>query len=302
MITKLLDEIAAYFTYLKNHHGDYVAFHNVRIPLDNYMVRLALHNINSNPYCMYVKSNPEVWNHCIARQGKVVQRCSQGIFCGVCYAGMGEVVFPITDTNGDILGFISVSGFRMQPELAKQKMRHFALKYQMDYQQLLGIYQDSTQPEPTDLEGLKARIAPLCNMFVLLHHELQGLYTRGVESQKQSCLLSHAITYIHKNYTNNIQMADIADECHCSVSTLSHLFKKETGVSISQFLGNLRIERGKALLRDTELTVSQISDALGFCNANYFCRMFKETVGCSPSAYRKEYRAGKEEVYNEIVQ
>ena len=302
MITRLLDEIAAYFTFLKAQHGDYVAFHNFHIPLENNMARLALHNINSNPYCMFVKSNPEVWNQCIARQGKVAERCAEGAFCGVCYAGMGEIVFPITDTGGDILGFISVSGFRVQPELAKAKMRHFAGKYQMDDRQLLEVYQHATRPVPADLEGLKARIAPLCSMFVLLHHELQGVYTGGTESLRQSCLLSHAIVFIHKNYTNNIQMADIAAECHCSVSTLSHLFKKETGTSISQFLANLRIERGKVLLRDTELTVSQISDALGFCNANYFCRIFKENTGCSPSAYRRENRAQREETNNEIIQ
>lgn len=301
MIAKLLDEIAAYFTYLKNQHDDYVAFHNFRIPLDNYMVRLAPHNINSNPYCMYAKSNPDVWKHCIARQGKVVEKCADGIFCGVCYAGMGEVVVPIQDTDGTVLGFISVSGYRIQPQTAKQKIRHFAQKYQMDCEQLLRIYDASTRPAPADLEELKARISPLCSMFVLLYHELQGVYAQGIESQRQSCLLSHAIIYIHKNYTNNIQMADIASYCHCSVSTLSHLFKKETGVSISEFLGKLRTERGKVLLKDTELTVSQISDALGFCNANYFCRIFKENVGCSPSAYRKENRVGKEEVYNEIV-
>ena len=84
VVSRLLTEISAYFEYLAHQHGDYVAFHNVKIPMEGYMAQLAPYNINRNPYCLYVKSKLEVWNTCIARQGKVVNCCASGPFCGTC--------------------------------------------------------------------------------------------------------------------------------------------------------------------------------------------------------------------------
>ena len=103
VVSRLLTEISAYFEYLARQHGDYVAFHNVKIPMEGYMAQLAPYNINRNPYCLYVKSKPEVWNTCIARQGKVVNCCASGPFCGTCYAGMGEFVFPVLSADGAVL-------------------------------------------------------------------------------------------------------------------------------------------------------------------------------------------------------
>ena len=81
---------------------------------------------------------------------------------------------------------------------------------------------------------------------------------------------------------------DVADYCHCSVSTISHLFKKQMGQSVPAYILALRLDHAKRLLRETGLAVNQISDALGFCNPNYFCRCFKNSFGVSPSRWRQD--------------
>ena len=91
VVSRLLTEISAYFEYLARQHGDYVAFHNVKIPMEGYMSQLAPYNINRNPYCLYVKSKPEVWNTCIARQGKVVNCCASGPFLWDLLCGDGRI-------------------------------------------------------------------------------------------------------------------------------------------------------------------------------------------------------------------
>ena len=63
--------------------------------------------------------------------------------------------------------------------------------------------------------------------------------------------------------------------------------KKETEKSIPEYLRNLRVQNAKQLLRGTGLSISQIADALGICNANYFCQIFKEDTGLTPSDYRR---------------
>ena len=251
------------------------------------MAQLAPYNINRNPYCLYVKSKPEVWNTCIARQGKVVNCCANGPFCGTCYAGMGEFVFPVLSADGAVLCFLSVSGYCMDEQMSTQKMRHFARKYDLQLEKLKEVYQESVRTDAPQIEELRVRIAPLCNMFALLHRELSQLPPKALESQRQSSLLSHAIIYLQKNYAQPLRAEDVAAYCHCSVSTLSHLFKKETEKSIPEYLRNLRVQNAKQLLRGTGLSISQIADALGICNANYFCQIFKEDTGLTPSDYRR---------------
>ena len=292
VITRLLDEIAAYFACLQQEHGDYAAFHNYRIPLEGYVARLAPYYINRHPYCLHVKSDPAAWNHCMDRLPRLEPLCAGGAFCGVCYAGMGEWVFPVQDFDGTVLGFISVSGYDLHPEEARGKMRHFARLYGMPEPQLQQVHRLAEKPPP-DPAALKARIAPLCNMFVLLYHALREVLPRGAEMQRESSLLSHAVFFLQKNYMTDAAAADVAAYCHCSVSTISHLFKRQMGQSVPAYILTLRLDHARRLLRETGLTVGQISDTLGFCNPNYFCRCFKNSCGLSPSQWRR-LPAGKE--------
>ena len=131
MIKGLLQDIISYFDLLIG-EGYYVAFHNLSIPLQDYMGVLTPYNINSNPYCLLVKSSQEAWNHCIERQEKVIKACCNGPFSGVCYAGMGEYVYPIQGKYGNTLAFISVSGYRIHEDTVSHRIAYIAQKYHLN--------------------------------------------------------------------------------------------------------------------------------------------------------------------------
>ena len=82
--------------------------------------------------------------------------------------------------------------------MSMQKMRHFARKYDLQLEKLKEVYQESVRTDAPQIEELRVRIAPLCNMFALLHRELSQLPPKALESQRQSSLLSHAIVYLQK--------------------------------------------------------------------------------------------------------
>ena len=66
----------------------------------------------------------------------------------------------------------------------------------------------------------------------------------------------------------------------------SELFKKETGLPFSEFVRKRRIESAKSLLRDTDLSASEIAETLAFSSQSYFIRIFKAETGMTPGAYR----------------
>lgn len=289
MIERLVEDIADYFEYLKKEYGDYAAFHNFRIPLQDYLSRLGPYNISNCPFCSYIKSNDNVWNRCIQHQSVMVQACKQGVFCGICHGGIGEYVFPIQDFDGELLGYISLGGYRLSEEQARSKMNHLAEKYGLSYGELYQVYRTTAKREPEDIKSLQARVKPLCNMFILLYHERSGMLQKCREQEYEKDLLSKAMVFIRKNYANKITASDIASHCCCSVSTISHLFKRQTGLSVPEYVRNLRIEGARQFLKETKLDISQISYLLGFSSANYFSEIFKNQTGYSPKEYRRVY-------------
>lgn len=288
-IYDLLRDIAKYFEHLQA-QGYYVAFHNLLIPMESCMTELAPYNINSNPFCLLVKSSSEAWTHCVERQPKVLKACEKGAFCGMCYAGMGEAVFPVRNKVGQPVAFLSVSGYQLDKEQAMQRIKAAAVRCGHSEEQIREAYFRHLKPEKPDLDKLAVQIAPLCRMFELLNMLLGGLPHGGVGDLTQNSILSHAVVYLRRHYAEQISASEVAQVCHCSVSTLSHLFKKKMGISISRYVQELRMNDARRLLRDTDLSVNMVSDMLGYGNPNYFCNVFRRETGIAPTMFRAKYR------------
>lgn len=289
MIQELLKDIVHYFDYLQE-QGYYVSFHNLEIPMESCMPQLTPYNINCNPFCLMVKSTAEAWNHCIERQQKVLDACTDGPFCGVCYAGMGEYIFPICSREGKPLAFLSISGYQIEENKALERIGATARRYGYSVERLKDSYYRDLKRKLPDLNELSVHIAPLCRMFELLDVLLSDLPHGAVGNPAQNNILSHAVVYLRRHYAEPVAAADVADACHCSVSTLSHIFKKKMGVSIRGYLHRLRMGDAKRLLLDTDLPVNTVSDLLGYGNPNYFCNVFRKETGEAPTRYRELHR------------
>lgn len=108
--------------------------------------------------------------------------------------------------------------------------------------------------------------------------------------KKISSTLKPAIDYIYKNKSENITVESMAKVCHISQSYFSRLFSKEMGDSFSNYISKLKINWAKELLEESDMSVSQVSDELGFNEPGYFIKIFKKHEGVTPSVYRKYYK------------
>ncbi|MDF2986314.1 MAG: DNA-binding protein AraC-type [Eubacterium sp.] len=91
---------------------------------------------------------------------------------------------------------------------------------------------------------------------------------------------------IQNSYSQDIRVEQIAEKLNINRSYLSATFKKNTGLSIKEFLISYRIDQSCVLLRDKYRPIAEISSAVGYDDPLYFSRLFKKQVGCSPSEYR----------------
>ena len=100
-------------------------------------------------------------------------------------------------------------------------------------------------------------------------------------------LIEMAKAYIDENLQDsNLCLETVSEAIGLSKSYFCDLFHKTESVSFSNYLKNLRIEKSKELLQNTNLKIFEVSDAVGFSNVKYFCFVFKKAVGKTPSEFQ----------------
>ena len=93
--------------------------------------------------------------------------------------------------------------------------------------------------------------------------------------------------YIDLHFKEPLTLEQLAEEGHMNKYYLSHAFKREYGVSPINYMISKRIEESKYLLAETDLSLSQIAQLLGFSSLSYFSQVFRRTQAVSPMEYRK---------------
>ncbi|MBC7959424.1 MAG: helix-turn-helix transcriptional regulator [Vallitaleaceae bacterium] len=95
-----------------------------------------------------------------------------------------------------------------------------------------------------------------------------------------------AMTYIHLNYKGKITVEELATYVNVSVFHFSRVFKKETGYSPYEYIIKTRIDHAKALLKQTKLTIKEISYEIGFNSESNFVNTFRQSVSLTPNEFR----------------
>lgn len=95
------------------------------------------------------------------------------------------------------------------------------------------------------------------------------------------------VRYLQDNFSNRIEVRDVASQVHLSERHVSRLFRQAIGVSILGYLTRLRIETACKLLLEDQLSIKQVARAVGYPDSHYFTTLFGRSTGMTPAAYRR---------------
>jgi AraC family L-rhamnose operon transcriptional activator RhaR len=95
-----------------------------------------------------------------------------------------------------------------------------------------------------------------------------------------------AMRYLRDNFSRQIEVRDVAAQVHLSERHLSRLFREITGVTVLEYLTNLRIEMASQLLLDKEIPIKQVARSVGYPDAHYFTTLFGKRTGMTPNVFR----------------
>ncbi len=99
--------------------------------------------------------------------------------------------------------------------------------------------------------------------------------------------LAPVIAYISEHYCEKLYVESLSDMINVSADYFTKMFKDSIGKTPIEYINGLRINRAMELLFKTKESMAEIADEIGFCNPNYFHKIFKQYMGISPLAYRK---------------
>lgn len=126
--------------------------------------------------------------------------------------------------------------------------------------------------------------------LLLLPYEMVKKYSllvRNYSLAQYSQTVRKAIDYISFHLQEPLSLSIIAEHVGKNNSFLSHQFKKETGMTVTNYIHEKRIEQATTLLNTTSLSIQEIAEKVGILELNYFSKLFKKQIGMSPSDYKK---------------
>ena len=104
-------------------------------------------------------------------------------------------------------------------------------------------------------------------------------------SRKQN--LQHVKDYLDQNYNKKITLDKLSEIFFINKFYLTRIFKEQFGISVNNYLLQVRITHAKQMLRFTDMPIEKIAHACGMSDANYFARMFKKVEGVAPGEFRR---------------
>jgi AraC-like DNA-binding protein len=156
-------------------------------------------------------------------------------------------------------------------------------------QDIIQLYRQAITIAGEQKIGFQQMLAGIVNL--LLGYAYSYDKQSSIEDMRAIKQITKAKKIILDNLHTSITLEEIALQLNMSYSWFRRLFKQYTGFSPSQYIIELRIQKGKELLSNTNMTSQEIAYEIGFNNPNYFCMLFKKKTGKNPFKYR-EYTQG----------
>ena len=132
------------------------------------------------------------------------------------------------------------------------------------------------------------------NIYLMMTALLRYYCTSRTESDKMIyhnvLRLRLVMEYISVHFCEKIYIEKLADMINVSADYFTKMFKDTIGKTPIEYINGLRVNESMRQLAQTENSMAEIADSIGFCNPNYFHKIFKQYMDVSPLAYRKSTR------------
>jgi AraC-like DNA-binding protein len=198
-----------------------------------------------------------------------------------------NIVFDLKNLDSPLSGLPVFPSFHILLSMIPDFKSGRTTEFQLSPEQLETIMSIVFQLELETFGNQQGGKLMAAALFMQLSAQLIRFCEQRHDSSRSGSLrLGKVISYINHNYQSRITVPELARLAGMSESTLSRAFKKTYGCPPLVYCVRLRLHKAGMLLKNSELSISEIASAVGFPDSNYFSRAFRENTGISPRDYR----------------
>ena len=243
-----------------------------------------------NPFCALVSQTPEGCKSCgdtesLALERAAQNRVSQQVYC---YAGLTIVAVPVLVGELHVATLLSGQVLRREPTERDFTMVARMLGDGLTAEDERKARQAYFSTPVVTVERFQA-IVELLTVFAQQLGESASHHVMAWSSDEPRPV-TLAKEFVQAHADEELTLAQVAQHAHVSSFYFCKLFKKTTGMTFSEYVARVRIEKAKKLLLDPLARISEIVYAAGFGSIPQFNSLFKRYVGMAPSQYRNSVR------------
>lgn len=138
------------------------------------------------------------------------------------------------------------------------------------------------------LLSLKEDRQQLASAYFYLFYSVLASTLQCDGSSFNMSVINKSLEYMKENIMN-FSVQSLSQYLNVPIRTLFYIFNKEVGTSPNRYFQGIKTELGKEYLESTNLSISEISQHLGYCSSSHFSTVFKQFVGVRPAQYRREF-------------
>lgn len=270
------------------------------VSLDVPDLRLSFeHRLHNCRYCQVAKRTRESHLDCIRNKmasNRVALRRQEG-FSGMCHLGLTDIVEPLV-FRGRVLGVFYLGSVVLAgtEQVARERVLRYCGRKRIDASDLLAELRRAPVVDADTLRRSRDRLTLVKEVALRILESSALPLDRYRTEQSAHVLQAHtgipalvqaAINYVHRQYSNPMQIVEVAAYLKCHPDYLSRLFKKSVGCPFGEYLMRVRVDRARNLIALRRFSMGEISWNVGFQDQSHFGRVFKRLVGQTPREYQE---------------
>ena len=233
-------------------------------------------------YCQYLQSSEKGAIECphLDQCACTISATTHKTYTYICHAGLCETLIPLY-LNSVHIGYLVLGQYRNASKAMDHKeVVQVAKKCGVDPDTLCALYNDLSIYTDDEVE----------NYTKLLSIIADSIIARKLVKLSNVTLFDIISQYIDEHLSEELTSSTLCAQFYISRSNLFSIFK-QANTSPNNYITDKRLQTAYKLIIETQLSVAEICEKIGFSNSSYFCRQFRARFGTTPIQTRKQYNA-----------
>lgn len=250
---------------------------------------------SENPFCALVAESNKSCANCLKMQQDLEHKAGLEPKSLHCFAGLCESAVPIR-VGDELIAFLQTGQVLLhqpnQEEFSRTTKQLLAWGAEVNLKALEEAYFQTKVFDEAQYNAMLRLLATFAEHLAMISNSIETAAEAPPSSApgtSEPPIVANAKRYIQDRYQEKISLDEAAQAVNASTRHFCKVFKEATGLTFTDYLARLRVEKAKNLLQNPHLRVSEIAFETGFDSISQFNRSFKRITGLAPTQFRSEF-------------